>query len=132
MVEECNPHRSARILPAEHLLAPCIEPRPTGRGFFLYARGQGDCLQSGSSETDFVVVATQYRRDLDSQGTMIVEGGTAMAITLDLDPQFEERLRAEAARLGQEPGEYVKAMVEQQVGFLGAAPPPQRAIVAGR
>jgi hypothetical protein len=38
-----------------------------------------------------------------------------MAITLELDPQIEERLREEAARQGQATADYVKALVEQQV-----------------
>jgi hypothetical protein len=61
------------------------------------------------------MIADQEQLYHQIKGNAIGKRGAAMTLTLDFSPEVAEQFRHEAARRGQETGEYVKTLVEGQL-----------------
>jgi len=53
-----------------------------------------------------------------------------MPLTIDLPPELERQLRAEAARAGRAPEELARDLIEERLGPTTAPPQPNEGLVA--
>src|SRR4051812_34244143 len=69
---------------------------------------------------DLIGLPSTYRQGSTTQYIGVENSAVRMTVTIDLEPELEARLRAEAARQGLDPGALVRSALEERLRAAGA------------